>query len=51
MDRPSRPEDMVGEALPPIELPDFDGNPYPLRRNVGHGASVLFFIIRSGTPG
>jgi len=51
MDRPSRPEDLVGHPLPDLVLPDTDGKPFPLRQRVGHGPLVLFSIIRNGTPG
>ena len=51
MQRPSRPEDLVGEPLPDLALPDTEDHPYPLRRHIGSGPFVLFFILRSGTPG
>ncbi len=51
MERSERPEDMVGEPLPDLSLPDAHGRPYPLRQHLGHGSLVLFFIIRNGTPG
>ena len=51
MDRPSRPEDLVGQPLPDLVLPDDAGVSFALRQRVGHGPLVLFFIIRSGTPG
>jgi len=51
MERSSRLEDRVGAPLPDLALPDTEGNLYPLRQHVGCGPSVLFFVIRSGTPG
>ena len=51
MTPPVRAEDLLGEPLPAITLPDPDGRPYPLRRHVGHAPLVMFFIIRNGTPG
>ena len=51
MDHPSRPEDLVGRPAPDLALPDADGKPFGLRHRVGRGPLVLFFIIRSGTPG
>jgi len=50
-ERSARLEDRVGEPLADLALPDTEGNPYPLRQHVGNGPSVLFFVIRSGTPG
>jgi peroxiredoxin len=49
-DRP-RPEDLVGNALPDLTLPDPGGAPYPLRQHVGRSPLVLFFYIKNGTPG
>lgn len=50
MDR-TRPEDFVGQPLPDLMLTADDGTPCPLRRHVGHGPLVLFFLLRNGTPG
>ena len=44
-------EDLVGQQVPELSLPDTDGHPYPLRRHVGRAPLVVFFIIRNGTPG
>jgi len=51
MDASGRPDEMVGHAIPDLTLPDHDGAPFSLRSHVGHGAQVLFFYIRNGTPG
>ena len=47
----SRPDDLVGTPLPDVALPAADGAMFRLRGHVGVSALVLFFIIRSGTPG
>lgn len=51
MDSPSRPEELIGRPIPDLVLVDPDGQPYPVRRHVGRSPFVLFFVIRSGTPG
>jgi len=44
-------EDLIGQPLPDLSLPDPEGRPFPIRGHVGHGPQVLFFFIRNGTPG
>ena len=51
MDRPSRPEDLVGRPVPDIALADADDSRFRFRHRVGRGPLVLFFIVRNGTPG
>jgi hypothetical protein len=51
MEPPSRPEDLIGRPMPDLVLVDPEGRPYPVRRHVGHSPFVLFFLIRSDTPG
>ena len=44
-------EELVGKSVPHLELLDTEGRAYSLRRHIGHGPLVVFFIIRNGTPG
>ncbi len=51
MDTPPRPEDLVGQPAPDLSLTDTNGTPFRLHQYMGRCPLVLFFIIRSGTPG
>jgi hypothetical protein len=51
MDRALRPEDFVGQPLPDLSLTSPDGSPYPIRQHLDRAPQVLFFVVRSGTPG
>jgi peroxiredoxin len=51
MDPTPRPEDLVGEPVPDLALVDTSGSPFRIRQFVGRCPLVLFFVVRSGTPG
>jgi len=51
MEAATRPEDLIGEPLPDLALVDTENRPFPVLQFVGRCPLVLFFIIRSGTPG
>jgi len=48
---PQRPEELVGQPAPDLSLLDTNSAAFPIRHFVGRCPLVLFFIIRSGTPG
>lgn len=51
MEPVSRPEDLIGLPIPDLVLADTEDRPFPVRQFVGRSPLVLFFIVKSGTPG
>jgi len=47
----ARPQDLLDQPVPDLSLPSSLGGTFGLRSRVGVGPLVLFFFIRSGTPG
>jgi len=46
-----RPQDLLDRPVPDLVLASTTAEPFGLRSRVGVRPLVLFFFIRSGTPG